>query len=197
MITTSFLSVPMGGLARGLAASPTFGPSIKAGLAAAGIVEGTASYESFFTVFQTVTDSGDPINWGAEASLFKNVVLHEVIGDTVVPNFVPTAPLSGTEPLIRAMQLQSYSTTQSDADGLDLAGRFVPPASHGSLLSPGTSPAATAEMQKQMASFLATLGTTVLVEDQATMVPVTEAEAEAGAFEVEVISETVTAKRAR
>jgi hypothetical protein len=197
MITTSFLSVPMGGIARGLAASPTFGPSIKAGLAAAGIVEGTASYEAFFTVFQTVTDSSDPINWGGEASLFKNVVLHEVIGDTVVPNVVPTAPLSGTEPLIRAMQLQSYSTTQSDAGGLDLAGRFVPPASHGSLLSPGTSPAATAEMQKQMALFLATVGTTVVVEDEATMVPVAQEEAETDEFELEVISETVTAKRAR
>jgi len=197
MITTAFLSVPMGGLARGLAASPTFGPSINAGLAAAGIMQGTADYESFFTVFQTVTDSGDPINWGAEASLFKNIVLQEVIGDTVVPNYVPTAPLSGTEPLISAMQLQSYSTTQSNPDGLDLAGRFVPPASHGSLLSPGTSPAATAEMQKQMASFLATLGTTVIVEDQSVMVPEAEEEAETGAFDVEVISETVTAKRAR
>jgi hypothetical protein len=197
MVTTSFLSVPMGGLARGLAASQTFGPSIKAGLAAAGIVEGSADYEAFFTVFQTVTDSGDPINWGAEASLFKNVVLHEVIGDTVVPNYVLTAPLSGTEPLIATMQLQSYSTTQSNADGLDLAARFVPPASHGSLLSPATSPAATAEMQKQMASFLATIGTTVLVEDESTMVPEDQAQTENDAFEVEVISRTVNAERAQ
>ena len=178
MVTSAFLSVGMGGIARGLEASPTFGPSIKAGLAAAGIEQGSADYELFFTAFQTVIDSMDPINWAEEVATFKNVVVHEVIGDTVVPNFVLTAPLSGTEPMMAAMGLKSYSSTQSDPAGLDLAGRFLPPASHGSLLSPATSPAATAEMQKQMASFFATLGTTVIVEDAATMVPVPEAEPE-------------------
>jgi len=174
-VTNAFLSVPMGGIARGLEASPTFGPSIRAGLkASAGLEPGTADYELFFTVFQTVMDSTDPINWSAEASMVNNIVLHEVIGDLVVPNFVPTAPLSGTEPMIRAMGLQAYSSTQSNPGGLDLVGRFVPPASHSSLLSPATSPAATAEMQKQMASFFATLGTTVVVEDASTMVPVAE-----------------------
>ena len=140
---------------------------------------GTADYELFFTAFQTVFDSADPINWSAEASAYNNIVLHEVIGDQVFPNYVLTAPLSGTEPMIRAMGLQAYSTTQSDPGGLDLAGRFVPPASHGSLISPATSPAATAEMQKQMASFFATLGTTVVVENESTMVPVAAPAAEA------------------
>ena len=189
MIVSSFLSVPMGGLARGLEASQTFGPGIKAGLAGAGIVEGTADYELFFTAFQTVVDSSDPINWAREASLFNNIVLHEVIGDTVVPNFVATAPLSGTEPMIRTMELKDYSSTQMDPNGLDVVGRFVPPASHGSLLSPGTSPAATVEMQKQMATFLATLGTTVIVEDSATMVQVAEQEAEV--VDVSVVTKVV------
>ena len=171
-IPNAFLSVPMGGLARGLEASPTFGPSIRAGLkAAAGIEPGMPEYEQFFIVLQTVIDSGDPINWSKETALYNNVVLHEVIGDTVTPNFVATAPLSGTEPMIRAMGLKSYSSTQMDPDGLDLAGRFVPPASHGSFLSPATSPAATAEMQKQFASFIVSRGTAVVVEDAATMVP--------------------------
>ena len=176
MVVNSFLSAPMGGIARGLEASPTFGPRIKAGLAAAGILPGSSDYELYFLAFQTVIDSMDPINWAFEAASFNNIVLHEVIGDTVVPNFVLTAPLSGTEPLIATMGLEAYSTTRSDPGGLDLAGRFLPPATHGSLLIPATSPAATVEMQKQMASFLATLGTTVLVEDQATMVPVPPAE---------------------
>ena len=178
MINTSFLSVPMGGLSRGLEASPTFGPSIRAGLGSLGVFPGTADYELFFTAFQTVVDSMDPINWAAEAARFKNILLHEVIGDTVVPNYVLTAPLSGTEPMIKTMGLVPYSSTQSDPDGLDLVGRFPPPASHGSLLSPATSPAATVEMQKQMASFLATLGTTVLVDDQSTMLPVPQPEPE-------------------
>ncbi|MCH7507099.1 MAG: Ig-like domain-containing protein [Proteobacteria bacterium] len=179
-VTNAFLSVPMGGLARGLEASATFGPAIRAGLAAlAGLLPGTADYELFFTVFQTVLDSADPINWSAEAARFNNIVLHEVIGDLVLPNFVPTAPLSGTEPMIRAMGLKAYSSTQFDPGGLNVVGRFVPPASHGSILSPATSPAATAEMQKQMASFFATLGTTVVVEDASTMVPVAVPAAEA------------------
>lgn len=171
-VNNAFLSVPMGGLARGLEASPTFGPAIRAGLeAAAGLVPGTPEYELFFIVFQTVFDAADPINWSAEATRYNNIVLHEVIGDTVLPNHVPTAPLSGTEPMIRAMGLTSYSSTQSNAAGLDLAGRFVPPAHHGSFATPVGAPEATAEMQKQMASFIATRGTTVVVENASTMVP--------------------------
>ena len=171
-VNNAFLSVPMGGLARGLEASDTFGPRIRAGLkAAAGLEPGTADYEQFFLVLQTIVDSGDPINWSAEASLYNNVLLHEVVNDSVNPNYVLTAPLSGTEPMIRAMGLSSYSSTQSDPAGLDHVGRFLPPANHGSLLDPAGAPATTAEMQSQMASFLATLGTTVLVDNESTMVP--------------------------
>jgi hypothetical protein len=179
MVTNAFLSVPMGGIARGLEASDELGPRIRAGLAAVGLEPGTADYEGFFTVFQTVLDSADAINWSVEAAGFNNILLHEVIGDTVFPNFVLTAPLSGTEPMIKAMGLESYSSTQSNPGGLDAAGRFLPPASHPSLISPATSPAATVEMQKQMASFIATRGTTVVVEDASTMVPVAAPAAEA------------------
>jgi hypothetical protein len=179
MVTNAFLSVPMGGIARGLEASAEIGPQIRAGLAAEGLEPGTADYELFFTVFQTILDSADAINWSVEAAGFNNILLHEVIGDTVFPNFVLTAPLSGTEPMIKAMGLESYSSTQSNPGGLDAAGRFLPPASHPSLISPATSPAATVEMQKQMASFIATRGTTVVVEDASTMVPVAAPAAEA------------------
>jgi len=171
-ISNSFLSVGMGGLSRGAEASQTFGPPIRASLASLGVLPGTATYELFFTALQTVLDSADPINWAAEASRLRNVLVHEVIGDTVVPNFVLTAPLSGTEPMIATMGLTPYSSTQQNPAGLDLAGRFVPPASHGSLVSPATSPAATVEMQKQMVTFFASDGTAVVVEDAATMVPV-------------------------
>jgi pimeloyl-ACP methyl ester carboxylesterase len=178
LVPNAFLSVPAGGLARALEASPTFGPSIRAGLGAAGIQPGTADYDLFFTVFQTVVDSMDPINWITEVADFKNVVLHEVIGDAVLPNFVATAPLSGTEPMIRAAGLTAYSSTLMNPDGVDAAGRFVPPASHSSLLSPSASPAATAEMQQQMASFVASLGKAVVVTDPSTMLPVAQPAAE-------------------
>lgn len=178
LVPNVFLSAAAGGLARALEASPTFGPRIRAGLGAAGIQPGTTDYELFFTAFQTVMDSVDPVNWIIEVADFKNVLLHEVIGDTVLPNFVATAPLSGTEPLIRVAGLTPYSSTLMDPAGIDAAGRFVPPAAHSSLLSPAASPAATAEMQKQMASFVASLGKAVVVTDPSTMVPVAQPAAE-------------------
>jgi len=73
MVTNAFLSVPMGGIARGLEASAEIGPRIRAGLAAEGIEPGTADYELFFTVFQTVLDSADAINWSVEAAGFNNI----------------------------------------------------------------------------------------------------------------------------
>jgi hypothetical protein len=180
MVTSAFLSVPAGGLARALEASEAYGPRIRAGLASLGVLPGTAEFELFLTALQTVVDAMDPINWSAEAARLRNIVLHEVVGDVVLPNFVPTAPLSGTEPMIDAMGLMPYSTTQANPEGLDVVGRFLPPATHGSLLSPASSPAATVEMQKQMASFIVSLGTLVLVENSATMlqVPVPEPEPE-------------------
>jgi hypothetical protein len=72
------------------------------------------------------------------------------------------------------MGLTPYSSTLANPAGVDGAGRFVPPASHGSLLSPASSPAATAEMQKQMASFIASAGTAVVVEDASTMLPIAQ-----------------------
>jgi dienelactone hydrolase len=172
LVTSSFLSVPGGGIARMVEASPTFGPPIQAGLAALGIEKGTANYELFFTVTQTVVDSMDPINWIGEAARLKNVALHEVIGDTVIPNQVLTAPLSGTEPLIRTGGLTVYASTLVNPSGVDAAGRFVPPAVHSSLVDLTASPAATVEMQKQMVSFIASGGAAVQVEDASTMAPV-------------------------
>ena len=173
LVDRAVLSVPGGGLARMLAVgSESFGPLIRGGLAAVGILPGTADFESFLTVFQTAVDSSDPINWSAEAAATKNIMLHEVIGDTVVPNSVPTAPLSGTEPMMAVMGLKAYSTSQADPGGLTLGARFVPPASHGSLLDPTSSPAATFEMQGQMASFIASFGTFVNVTNETTMVQV-------------------------
>ena len=173
LVTRSFLSVPGGGIARFAAASPTLSIPINAGLAAAGIFPGTTEYETFFLVWQTVLESADPINWAAEAAAKTPILLHEVINDQVIPNFVPTSPLAGTEPLIKVMGLSAYSSTQLSADGLRAAGRFVPPADHSSLLSPNVgSPAAFFEMQKQAATFIGSFGGAVVVTDENTMVPV-------------------------
>lgn len=182
LITGAFMSVGGGGIARLLNGSEYYGPQIQAALKAlAGIEPGMREYEQYLMLWQTMIESADAINWAAEAARFKDIVVHEVINDDTVPNFVPGAPLSGTEPMIQVMGLTPYSSTQVNPAGLDLVGRFVPPAVHSSFLDPTASPAATMEMQKQLASFLASRGTTVVVEDAATMVPASEPGSEASA----------------
>lgn len=92
------LADPGGGIAKLLDASKSFGPEISAGLTAAGVAEGTDTYETFLRFAQTVTDDGDPINYAATASANHPIDMIEVIGDLVVPNSAPStcpSPLPG------------------------------------------------------------------------------------------------------
>ena len=168
-VNVGLLSVPGGGIAQLLNGSATFGPRIRAGLAASGVVAGTPAFNQFLGAAQQVTDAADPINYGF-ASATNAIVLHEVVGggsvlpDQVIPNSVPGAPLAGTEPLIRALGLPTITATTQAANGVRGAVRFTK-GDHGSLLSPAASLAATLEMQGQMASFQASGGTAVLVQD--------------------------------
>ncbi len=163
-VNTGLLSVPGGGIANLLAGSASFGPAIAAGLqAAAGIEPGSAQFFQFLGAAQQVVDSGDPINWAALTAASNALVVQTVINDQVIPNTVPGAPLSGGFPLLAQMQLPSINGTTSDAMGVRVNVTFLPPASHGSLLDPSASPAATAEMQGEMASLLSTGGTTVVI----------------------------------
>lgn len=173
LVTRAALFWPGGGLAQFAVASPTYSPIINGVLAGAGVEPGTQEYEQFLILWQSTFDSTDPINWSVEAATNTPIMLHEVINDQNIPNYVPTAPLSGTEPLIKIMDLNSYSTSQVSADGLRSAARFVPPAQHAQILSPTFgSPAAYFEMQKQMAAFIASHGGSIVVTDESTMVPV-------------------------
>lgn len=168
-VNVAVLSVPGAGIARMLDGSATFGPRIRAGLAAAGVQAGTLAFDQFMGAAQQAVDSGDPINYGF-ASAQNAILLHEVVGgdgapsDQVIPNSVPGAPLSGTEALIRVMGLPSIAATTQSANGVRGAVRFIK-GDHGSLLSPATSPAATVEMQSQMASMVISAGTAVVVTD--------------------------------
>jgi len=166
-VNTAVLNVPGGGIARLLDGSPTFGPRIRAGLAAAGVEAGTPDYDAFMVAAQTAVDSGDPINF-AFATGEKRVLLQEVIGggdvlpDQVIPNAVPGAPLSGTEPLIAALGLADITQTTQAPDGIRGAVRFLQ-GEHGSILDPTDFPAATAEMQGEMASMVVSGGLAVQV----------------------------------
>lgn len=172
-VNVGVLNVPGGGIARLLEASPTFGPRIRAGLAAgAGLQPGTPDYDAYFGATQTVVDSGDPINFALTSNAtnlpFKSLLLQEVVGsdgsppDQVIPNSVAGAPLSGTEPLIRILGLPAITGTTQSATGVRGAVRFLV-GDHGSLLSTANSPAATVEMQGEMASMLVTNGAAVQV----------------------------------
>ena len=113
------LAMPGGGIAKLLDASASFGPRISAGLAGNGVIEGTDNYESFLRFAQTLVDSGDPLNFAAEATANHPLFMIEVVGDAVVPNCAlrgdPLCPatdtitlsgfLSGTTPLARLLGL--------------------------------------------------------------------------------------------
>ena len=172
-VQTALLNVPGGGIARMLEASPTFGPRIRAGLAASGGLQpGTPDYDSFFGAAQTAIDSADPVNFALAANNTllpsKRLLLQEVVGggsvlpDQVIPNSVAGAPLSGTEPLIRTLGLATITQTTQSASGIRGAVRFIV-GDHGSLLSPAASPAATAEMQGEMASLIVSGGAAVQI----------------------------------
>jgi pimeloyl-ACP methyl ester carboxylesterase len=165
-VNVGVLNVPGGGVVRLLDASPAFGPSIHAGLAGAGLIQGTPQYDAFMVAAQTVADSGDSINF-AFATAGKSILAQEVIGDAnhpsdqVIPNNVPGAPLSGTDPLIAALGLSTLTQT-TQAPSIRGIVRFTQ-GSHGSLLDPSSSPAVTVEMQTEMASMIASGGQLVII----------------------------------
>lgn len=92
------LANPGGGTTRLLDGSVAFGSTISGGLAAAGIQEGSETYESFLRLNQTVNDGADPINYAQAANDKHALHMIEVVGgannganppDLVVPNAVP------------------------------------------------------------------------------------------------------------
>ncbi|AWN14529.1 Lipase-like protein [Salinisphaera sp. LB1] len=92
------LANPGGGVIRLLGGSAAFGPKIAAGLKAAGVGEGSAAYQNFLRLAQTIVDGGDPINYAKTAAVRHPLHMIEVVGggnggvnppDLVVPNAVP------------------------------------------------------------------------------------------------------------
>lgn len=110
-VKAAALSVPGGGVSRLLDASKSFGPIIAAGLSGAAFsgaglsgpnapFEGTDTYETFIRFAQHLVDPGDPINYATAANAGHSLLMHEVIGDTVVPNSaLTTCPAPSALPL--------------------------------------------------------------------------------------------------
>jgi hypothetical protein len=164
--------------------------------ALAGIEVGTPEFEQYLIVAQTLLDSADSINWGAEAAAKIPVIHNQVLGDEVVPNVVAGAPLAGSEALNRIMGLASYGSTQANPDGLRGVARFLQPSDHESLFRP-IYPAVTAEMQGQMASFIASGGTFVQVGNPDLLAPVIVAAAAKAAEAAKVTEEKSKRKKAK
>ena len=159
--TPASLFVGGGGVARLLEASPTFGSAIKTGLASAGLQAGTTDYDAFFAIAQSVIDPADPIVLGAQAASSHPIYFAEVLNDQVIPNQVTNFPLSGTEPLIRQMNLTTITATKTGVDGVVRFKSGI----HGSLIDPAPNAAVTAEMQREMAAFQSSAGNSITIQD--------------------------------
>jgi hypothetical protein len=175
-ISHAYINVA-GGLTLRSAEAGSFGERIEAGLAAAGVFKGTPEYEQFLTVGTTVLDAADPVNW-AKLMVMRIPILHNMVqDDDTVPNRIPGFPLGGNEGLNSVLGLESFSSSRADPEGLRAVSRFLPPAAHDSLFRPGTAPQVTIEMQTQMASFVASGGTFVQVDNPDLLEPVVDTSA--------------------
>lgn len=150
-----------GGIARLLDGSASFGPEIRSGLASAGVAAGSADYAAFMAVAQTALDAADPVVLGAKAAANQPLHMIEVLNDQVIPNRVTGAPLSGTEPLISIMNLASITATTPGEDGVVRLNSGT----HSSILDPTPSPAATVEIQTELAAFQIARGTAITVQN--------------------------------
>jgi hypothetical protein len=130
-LATATLNVAGGGIAKILDGSPSFEPSITAGLyAAAGLSKPSGSYEGFLIIAQTMVDNVDPINFAEAIALTTTPVLvQEVIGnpadtftclvdgtgcsDQVVPNNVYGGTFGPAWGLISGTGQQSFLANQN------------------------------------------------------------------------------------
>ncbi len=133
-VSTGTLANPGGVLSNILTTSPSFAPTVNAGLAAQGVLPGTTLYNQFFRDHQTVIDSGDPINYVALATAQHPIHLLQVVGMTPPPGGCsPAAPLGCPD------QVVPNSTTQA----LITASAYGPAGAAGTLTrikSPMTAP---------------------------------------------------------
>jgi len=169
-VTNASLSSGGSGLSRLLAASPAFGPAIKAGLAANDVDVNGPSGNEFLNAAQTVVDSADPVNHAAKLAASSTVIhMTQINGDTVVINNLPGFPLVGTEALARNLGLSTITETTTGSGLVKFE-----PGYHSSLLSPAVeennslvtiteaqAAAVYQELQKQVAQFAAS-GTIVV-----------------------------------
>lgn len=157
-------------------------------LTMAGETDKLANIKSVMTQFvfaaQTALDSGDPTNYAAtvkalETPVYMNVVVGDGTDnnkpDQVIPPMTANNPIAGTIPLANFMGLETVSTSQAPTEmGASYLVKFNT-GHHGSILTPeqdeaesssaAGSAAANAEMQLQVATYLASRGRLLMVQN--------------------------------
>ena len=149
-------------------------------------ISGTISQFAF--AIQTAVDAADSNSLASKvasqgAAIYQNVVVGDGEGnlaDTVIPPYSTVSPVSGTVPSGQLMGLMPVATSQVSAEPMSYLVKFTK-GHHGSVLTPapayGVTPAdaaaANAEMQGQVASFLASRGLMLQVANES-IVTVTE-----------------------
>ncbi len=177
------LAAPGGGNSKFAEGAPDSNAEFIAALTGLGFEQGTQSYEDVVALITTTDGPGDPVNYAQRAGERHPVYINEITGDgtednppdQTIPNTVlnngayaglvaETAPLAGTEPLIRLMNLQALLDSTMDAAGLHIVARMVQ-GIHASQVNFFPVPTATHEIQRQTATFLASDGKRIEVEN--------------------------------
>ena len=133
-----------------------------------------STLQSYTFAAQSVLDSADPINLGSGVAKSFPLFATEIVGDGAlslpdqgIPNSIASAPLGGTEPLFRVLDLQELKGSGVLPAGHHAA-RFLK-GGHSSLLAPDENfdqaGAVTTEIQTQFASFFMSGGAAVKVTD--------------------------------
>jgi pimeloyl-ACP methyl ester carboxylesterase len=173
-LISAVLSNPGQGIAKVLVSSPTFGPTVLRGLEAAGLKPGEPNFAAFLTAAQTVLDGADPAAFARSAALRRlPILVFEAVGggdvpsDQVIPNQIDGAPLAGTDPLIALLGPTGIGPGDAlnDARGLRLVVRMSR-GGHVGLIDRSDDLAVTNEMQRMVATFLASQGTALDVIDE-------------------------------
>jgi Pla-1/cef family extracellular lipase len=136
-------------------------------------------FAQFTFAAQTVTDSGDPIAYIQTLAATETPThLIEVVGnggdnlsDQTVTNTAPFTPMSGTDPIIRFLGLQSVGETTPGSGVVKFVNghhnSILDPRPNGASPDAGLSARATQEMQTQVATFFASMGQLITVTDTA------------------------------
>ncbi|WP_353661386.1 hypothetical protein [Hydrogenimonas sp. SS33] len=159
------LSMPGGGITDIMIHSQTFGKTVLEGLKKVGPSLGSKKFEAFVIAMQTILDDADPLNYAQTAAAKQKFLIHAVKDDDVIPNRVPSSPMSGGLPIIKLMgatditdyftpgETTKYISTQDE----DIYTLFAK-GNHRSLIVPNYNLETTIEMQTEMDTFIASEG---------------------------------------